>query len=156
MGFFSNLKNKLGIGGVKVDLRIPGQVAKADGVVNGSVVLTTKSDQDIVTITIKVLEVFTTGRGDDKKEKTFTLGEMNLPADFAIKTGETKDLAFSVPFKILKSDNDELKEKGGALGAIGKLGAFASAEKSEYFVEVEVDVKAAALDPSDKKAIKIV
>ncbi|MFZ1693248.1 MAG: hypothetical protein WAT74_08640 [Flavobacteriales bacterium] len=36
------------------------------------------------------------------------------------------------------------------------LGAFANAEKSEYFVEAEADVKAAALDPSDKKAIKLV
>lgn len=156
MGFFSNLKNKLGIGGVNVELRAPGQAAKADGQISGSVVLTTKSDQEIVSIKVKVLEVYTTGRGDDKKEKTYTLGEVDLPAGFAIKTGETKEIPYTVPFKILKSDNDELKEKGGAMGAIGKLGAFANAEKSEYFVEAEADVKAAALDPSDKKAIKLV
>jgi sporulation-control protein spo0M len=156
MGFFSNIKNKLGIGGVKVDLQCPGQVAKADGAVSGKVVLTTKSDQEVASGKVKVIEVYTTGRGDDKKEKTYTLGEVSLAGGFMLKTGETKELSFTVPFKILKSDSDELKEKGGALGAIGKLGAFANAEKSEYFVEAEVDVKAAALDPSDKKPIKLV
>jgi len=75
---------------------------------------------------------------------------------FAIKTGETKEIPYTVPFKILKSDSDELKEKGGALGAIGKLCAFAKAEKSEFVVEAEADVKAAALDPSDKQPIKLV
>ena len=156
MGFLSTIKNKLGIGGGKVDLQCPGQVAKADGQIVGKVVLTTKSDQEVVSIKITVIEEYSTGRGDEKTEKTFTLGELNLPGGFAIKTGETKEVPFTVPFAVLMSDNDELKAKGGALGTLGKLGAFANAEKSEYFVEAEVDVKAAALDPSDKKAVKLV
>lgn len=156
MGFFSSIKNKLGIGGVKVELQCPGQVAKADGQVVGKVVLTTKSDQEVVGIKITITEQYSTGRGDEKTEKTFTLGELNLPGGFSIKTGETKEVPFTVPFALLKSNNDELKEKGGALGTLGKLGSFANAEKSAYFVEAEVDVKAAALDPSDKKEVKLV
>ena len=73
-----------------------------------------------------------------------------------IKAGETKEVAFTLPFAMLKSSNDRLKEKGGALGAIGSIGAFANNEKSEYFVDADVDVKSAALDPSDKKQIKLV
>lgn len=156
MGFFQTIKNKLGIGGVKVTLQAPGNASKAEGKVEGKVVLTTKSDQDVVSITVKMIEEFTTGRGDDKKTKTFTLGETKITEGFTIKTGETKEVAYTLPFSALKSSNEELAEKGGALGAIGKLGAFASNEKSEYFVVAEADVKSAALDPSDKKSIRLV
>lgn len=41
------------------------------------------------------------------------------------------------------------------MGALGKMGSFADNEKSAYFVEADADVKAAALDPSDKKEIRL-
>ncbi len=156
MGFFQTIKNKLGIGGVKVNLQIPGQVAKDAGVVEGKVILTSKSDQEIVELSVELIEEYTTGRGEDKSTQKFTLGEVKVPCGFTIKSGETKEVAFTLPFAMLKSSNDRLKEKGGALGAIGSIGAFANNEKSEYFVDADVDVKSAALDPSDKKQIKLV
>lgn len=156
MGFFQTIKNKLGIGGVKVALTVPGQASKAAGSVDGKITLTTKSEQEVVSVKVKLIEEYTTGRGDDKKTKEFTLGEATVSGGFTIKPGESKELSFTLPFAIIKSNNDELKEKGGALGALGKVSAFASNEKSEYFVKVEADVKAAALDPTDRKAIKLV
>jgi len=156
MGFFQTIKNKLGIGGVKVSLQVPGQGSKSAGTVDGKITLTTKSEQEVVAVKVKLIEEYTTGRGDTKKTKEFTLGEVNVSGGFNIKPGESKELSFNLPFTILKSNNDELKEKGGALGALGKVSSFASGEKSEYFVVAEADVKSAALDPSDKKAIKLV
>lgn len=156
MGLFQSIKNKLGIGGVSVELKVPGQITKDSGIVDGVIILTTKSEQEIVSIAVKLSEDFTTGRGDEKSTKTFELGSLKLQDSFVIKPGETKEIAFSLPFSILKSNNDELKEKGGALGTIGKLGSFANNEKSAYFVEADVDVKSAALDPSDKKEVKLV
>lgn len=156
MGFFQNIKNKLGIGGAKVSLQIPGQASKAELTVSGKVSITTKSEQELVKLKVKMIEEYSTGRGDDKTTKEYTLGEVNLPLNVTIKPGETKDVEFTLPFTILKSTNDELKEKGGALGALGKVGAFANAEKSSYFVVADLDVKSAALDPSDRKPIKLV
>lgn len=156
MGIFKKFKDKLGIGGVKVQVKAPGQVAKDDGMVEGTVVLTTKSDQEIKDITVQLLEEFTTGRGDDKETKEFELGEVKLPGGFSISVGETKEIPFSLPFSLVKSNADDLKDMGGALGTIGKLGKFANNEKSRYFIDAEADVASAALDPSDKKEIKLV
>ncbi|MBN2730230.1 MAG: sporulation protein [Bacteroidales bacterium] len=156
MGFFQKMKNKMGIGGVKVQLSIPEQAPKADGSVEGKVILTSKSDQEIKKIEIKMVEEYTTGRGDDKETKELTMGEININEAMAIKEGETKEIPFSLPYTILKSNNDELKEKGGALGAIGKVGSFAKNEKSKYFIEADVDVVSAAIDPSDREEIKLV
>jgi hypothetical protein len=156
MGFIATLKNKLGIGGVKVMLHVPGQVQKSSNTFDGKVVLTTKSNQQITGLSVKLVEKYTTGRGDDKKTKEFELGTANVPCNFDIKTGETKEIPFTLNFKILKSTNDELKEKGGVVGGIGKLGAFANNEKSEYSVIASADVKSAVLDPNDIKDIKMV
>jgi len=156
MGLFKSLKNKLGIGGVKVELQVPGQVAKNAAVVDGKVILTTKSEQEIVSLEVTFLEEFTTGRGDDKEEKEFELGKVTIPVNFSIAPGETKEIPFSLPFTMINTNADDLKEMGGALGTLGKLGKYANNEKSSYFVDADVDVKSAALDPSDKKQIKLV
>ncbi|MBX2828599.1 MAG: sporulation protein [Flavobacteriaceae bacterium] len=156
MGFLKKFKDKLGIGGVKVELKVPGQVAKDSGIIEGTVVLTTKSEQEVVDITVQLLEEYATGRGDDKEEKEFELGEVKIPGGFSIAPGDTKEVPFSLPFNLVKSNADDLKEMGGALGTLGKLGKFANNEKSSYFVDAECDVKSAALDPSDKKEVKLV
>lgn len=156
MGFFQSIKNKLGIGGVKIELQIPGEASKAEGTVSGKIILTTKSEQEVKGIEVKMIEEYTTGRGEDKETKELTLGTLKLSEVFVIKPGETKEIPFTLPFSIIKSGNDELKEKGGALGALGKVSAFADNEKSKYFVDADIDVTSAALDPSEKKEIKLV
>ncbi len=156
MGFFQKIKNFLGIGGVKVELSVPGQASKEEGKIGGTVTLTSKSDQEVLTLKVKVFEEFTTGRGDDKKTKEIDLGSVELPGGFTIKAGETKEVPFDVSFEVVKSNAESLKEKGGALGALGGAAKFAKNEKSAYFVEADADVKGVALDPSDKKGIKLV
>lgn len=155
MGIFQTLKNKLGIGGVSVNLQVPGQVSKDSGNIAGKITLTTKSEQEVKELIVKMTEEYTTGRGDEKKTKEFELGIVTLPGGFTIKPGDSKEISFSLPFSVLKSDNDQLKEKGGALGALGKVASFASNEKSQYFIKAEADVAAAALDPTDKKEIRL-
>ncbi|MGB0929711.1 MAG: sporulation protein [Chitinophagales bacterium] len=156
MGFFSKVKDKLGIGGVSIKLQIPGQVAKDSGIVEGKIILTTKSEQEVIDIEVKLNEEFTTGRGDEKKSKVFELGSVKMTETFTILPGDTKEIPFAVPFTLLKSNADELSEMGGAFGAIGKLGKFTKNEKSAYFVQADVDVKSAFLDPTEKKEIRIV
>ncbi|CAL2086089.1 conserved protein of unknown function [Tenacibaculum sp. 190524A02b] len=156
MGLLQTIKNKLGIGGVKAKLTIPGQVLQSEGVVYGSVELTSKSDQEIVDMRFVFIEEFTQGRGDNQTTKNFELGETTNENSFVIKVGERKSFDFELPFQLLKSKADSLKEKGGTMGKIGSMAKFVKNEKSAYFVKVEVDVKSAALDPFDKKEIKVV
>jgi SpoOM protein len=155
MSFIDTVKNWLGLGGVKVELTVPGQVEKAAGKVSGKIVLTTKSDKLVKTIQVRCEELWSTGKGDDKQSKTLILGQIDLSGNFEMKTGEVKTLEFEVPFSIVKSKNDELKDKGGVLGGLGKMGSFLDSEKSSYSVVVDVDVDKVALDPSDRKDIRL-
>jgi hypothetical protein len=156
MAFFSKVKQFFGAGTVKVELSVPPQVPKAAGQLRGTVVVNAVSDQHVLTLTVKLTESFSTGRGEQKTEREFELGKVQVAQAFDMKTGESRSFPFVLPFEPVKSDADDLKEMGGAFGMIGKAGAFVNAEKSSFKVSAEADVKGAALDPSDDKEIELV
>lgn len=153
MAFFSKVKQFFGAGTVKVELSVPPQVPKTAGQLAGRVALNAVSDQHVLDLTVKLTETWSTGRGEEKSTREFELGKLTLAQAFDMKQGESRAFDFTLPFELIKSNADELKEKGGALGMLGKAGAFANNEKSSYKVAAEADVKGAALDPSDSKSI---
>lgn len=153
MSFFGKIKQMMGIGTVKVQIDTQPSFKVEDGVINGKINLTGKSDQEIVSLHIKLEEVYSTGSGENKKTTEITLGEMKLPGRM-MKAGETVAVDFSLPFVYGKSNNEQLSEKGGLMGGIGKLGQLANNEKSSFQIVATADVKGAALDPNDVMTLK--
>ncbi|MCK6639693.1 MAG: sporulation protein [Bacteroidia bacterium] len=153
MGFLGKIKQFFGIGTVKVNVTVPAAFSVDDPSISGTVELVAKSDQEIVSVEVKFEEKWSTGRGDDKTEKTFDLGVQKFPG-FTMKAGETKKIDYTVPFTYSKSDNDRMAEKGGVVGGLGKLSKFADGEKSTFHVVATCDIKGATFDPNDVKEVK--
>jgi hypothetical protein len=153
MGFIAKIKQFLGLGTVSVKVSGPSSFSPDDSEIKGTVVVTGKSDQIIEHVEVEFEEKFTTGRGDDAKTKEFKLGSVKL-GGFNIKAGETKTIDYVLPFSYAKTSNEELAEKGGVMGGLGKLGSFAAGEKSEFSITATVDVKGATFDPNDIIQIK--
>lgn len=153
MGFFGKIKQFFGIGTVKVTATVPPTFSVDDSHLNGTVELLAKSDQEVVSVEVKFEEKWSTGRGEEKTEKTFTLGTQKFPG-FTMKAGETKKIEYSVPFTYTKSGNDKMAEQGGVMGGLGKLSKFADAEKSTFQIVATCDVKGATFDPNDVKEVK--
>ncbi len=86
-------------------------------------------------------------------KKEFTLGEMEISKVMDIKEGEEKKVEFTLPFELMKSKNDQMKDSGGVVGALGSLGAFMDNEKSVYMIVATADVDAASIDPNDVATI---
>jgi sporulation-control protein spo0M len=156
MSFFGKIKQGLGIGTARLELEVPGQVAKAGGEVKGKVVLTGKSDQKVKSIKVRLVEEYTTGRGDDKKTREYELGALTLAEAFDLKKDERREVEFTLPFKLELSSNQSLAEQKGALGMLGKAAVFAGGEKSEFFVKATADLDKVALDPDDSKPVRLV
>lgn len=156
MGLFGAIKNKLGIGGVSIDFTVPSQIEKSAQQFSGNIKLTTKSEQEVLKVEAILKEEFSTGMGDNKTEKILELGKWTDFNSFTIKPGEVKSLDFTVHFEEIKSYLDGVSDKGGFMGGLGQAGKFLNAEKSKYFVEVNLDVKSAVLDPTEKKDVKLV
>lgn len=121
----------------------------------GKITLVAVSDQDIIEVTVNLKEVWQKGKGEDRVTKEFELGKVKLAENFAMKTGDVRVLDFQLPFETVNSRNDNLKEHGGAAGALGKVGSFLDSEKSNYWVTATADVRGAAFDPNATKEIKL-
>jgi hypothetical protein len=153
VGFFDKIKGWMNIGGVKVKIEgLNPSVKKSESQLGAKVVLTTKSDKQVLGMTYKFMLRRTKGSGDQKEVKEFTVGTASTSDTFDLKAGETKTIEFTVPYALEKT----LADMGGVLGGIGKLAAFASGEKLEYYVTAIAKVKGAAFDPSDTVWVTVV
>ena len=153
MSFFAKVKQFFGAGTVKVELSVPPSVPKFGLQLPGRVALKAHSAQHVIDVTVLLREEWDTGRGAEKKTKTFDLGKLTLAQAFDMQQGEERSLDFLLPFQVIQSNADQLKHKGGAVGMLGKAAAFANAETSRFKVIATADVKGAALDPNDIKEV---
>jgi hypothetical protein len=153
MGMLDTVKGWFNIGGVKVKIQdVNPMVPKAGNRITGKVSLTSKGDKQVVSMAYKFVLRRTSGRGEERKSKDYVLAQSKLDEPFGMKKGETKVLDFAIPYALEKS----LKDMGGMLGAIGKIGAFAAKERDEYFVTAECGVKGTAFSPSARLPVTIV
>lgn len=156
MSFFSKIKQFAGIGTLDVRVEGPASLAPTTTEVQGTVHITAKSEQQVLSVVVELREEFSSGRDEDKKEQRFVLGSLRLGEQYTLREGETRAVPFAFPIQFLKSNNDQLKERGGLLGGLGKLGALAANEKSTYKLHAVVDVKGTSLDPTGELDVKMV
>jgi hypothetical protein len=150
MGLLDTIKGWFNIGGVKVQLQdVPTKVSRAGASIGGKVVLTTKQDKHVNKLVYKLVRRRTSGRGDEKKTEEKVLAQNVVGGPLELKGGDRKVMDLSLPIALEK----ELKDVGGVLGGVGKLGAFAAGEKDEYLLIVEADVKGAAFNPSAQQRV---
>lgn len=156
MSFFGKIKQGLGIGTAKVELDVPPFFRKDGENITGKVIITAKSPQKVKSVSVRMHETYTTGRGEDKKVKEYKLGEVVLfeKDPFELRDAEVKEVEFSLPFSMKLSSSQSLAQKDGVLGALGKAAVFASSEKSDFRISVTVDLEGVALDPTDTKTIR--
>ncbi len=154
MGFFDKVKGWLNIGGVKVKIEgLNPTVKKSENQLSARVVLTTKSDKQVLGLTYKfMLRRTKKGAGDQKEVKEFNVGTASSNESFEMKAGETKTIDFTLPYALEKT----LADLGGVLGGIGKAASFLSGDKMEYYVTATAQVKGAAFDPSDTVYVTVV
>lgn len=152
---FGKVKKWLGIKGVKVELQIPTEVAAKREAIDGVLHLYSLSDQKVTRLRIKVIERYKRGRGKETLTDEYTIGIIELDKEIHITAEEPLTVDFSVPFKITKSDMEELGERNFLLKGIVSLAKTAYKARSEYRVEAEVEVDGVALDPFDKRPILI-
>lgn len=155
MSLFGKLKQMAGIGTLDVRVEGPTQFMATDAQVSGIVHITAKSEQQVLSLTVELREEYSSGRDEEKKEQRFVLGSQVFGEQYVMKEGETRAIPFTLPIKLVKSGNDTLKERGGLLGGLGKMGTWANAEKSTYKLHALVDVKGTSLDPSGELDVKM-
>jgi hypothetical protein len=152
-GCFNALKGWFNIGGVKVKFKnLDDNVRWSGNQLRGTLELSAKSDRFVAGVHFKFIQRRTTKEDGKKKTKENVLGKTSQTLNIDLRAGESRTVDFQLPYSASKS----LKDKGGLMGGVGKLAAFATGEKDEYIVIAEADVDGALTEPSDNKNVTMV
>ena len=153
MGFLDTVKGWLNIGGVSVKVEgVNPQISTGQNELTGKAILTSKSDKQVLSLSCKVVNEHTYKKDGESKTDTLVIGEQEFREGFEIKTGEMREIPFTISYFL----KEKMRNVGGALGAAAKFGALAMGDSDSYSLVVTCDVKGTALDPSAKIALKLV
>jgi sporulation-control protein spo0M len=156
MGFLDKIKQIAGIGGVKLKIQLPATINRQEGKVEGTAILTSKSKQHVENLSFELEETYITGSRENQRTQYFTCGKLTLDEAFDINSDETKNIPFSFTFHISRSENQNLQDKGGFVGTLGKIGSALNNERSVFHVKASAKVTGAILGGSDVVKVELV
>jgi hypothetical protein len=153
---FGKVKKWLGIEGVKVELMLPEMAFEEVGAVSGQLVFHSKNQQVVKSVNLKMIEKYSRGRGQDKLVDEYLLGEITLQQRIEVPADEPIAVDFTLPFQLQKSNVDEFGGKNFLTGSLVSIAKKIQAVDSVFRIEAEADVEGTALNPFDRKTVKLV
>ena len=171
MSFFKKLKNGLGVGTIKFELVVPGEIYGNSGQLEGDIVLTAKSEQlvkDVEAIFERVhtwderesVYNSTTERYEDRwvqRSHTIQLGHFMDETPFEIASDEKRTIRFVIPFQPI--DPQLASSSGGLMWSFMdsalSYGSNWRNERVYYTVRGDVDLEDVAFDKGDSKTIAV-
>ena len=152
---FGKVKKWLGIEGVKLELITPEEVNEKDGLIPGKIQFYSMNAQTVTFIKEGLNERYSRGRGKEKLADEYELGAIQMEHIVDIPEHQPVQVDFALPFNLVKSDVDEFGSKNFVFAGIAGAARLLNKVKSEYRIEAEAKVKGTALNPFDKKDIRI-
>lgn len=149
------VKKWLGIEGVKLEIVIAPEQRRRNGKVEGRLRFQSLNAQTVTSIRIALVEKYTRGRGKEKLIDEYELGEINLKQTIEVPAEEIVEIPFTLPFKLIKSEMDEFGDRNFLYGGLARAARAIQSVRSDYRLEAEAKVKGVALNPFDKKFIKL-
>lgn len=149
------VKNWLGIEGVKLELVLDERPLAFPNRLEGQIRLKSIRPQTVLSVTIVLIERYSRGRGEDRLVDEYQLGSIQLTDIIEVAPGEVVERPFSLPFERIQSDVDTFGGRNLLFNGMARLARWSRKVESEYRLEAEAEVKGVALNPFDRKSVKI-
>ena len=147
------VKKFLNIEGVKATLELPASVHSAQGAVEGILVVSTISPSTISKVSLRLLEGYSRGRGEEKLIDEYEIGNLELPLNLSLEANTSRRIAFRLPFSYTPSDMEEWGSRNFVFkGLSGLAGRFYKA-RCDFRVEATLEIPGAAVAPFCKASI---
>lgn len=153
MGFLDTVKGWLNIGGVSVTIAsVNPQIRRGRNELSGKAVLTSGAAKQVLGVRCQVVNVRTYKKDGESKTDTRVLGERQFGESFEMKSGETREMPFSVSYFL----KEHTQNVGSPVGTTSIVGALPLGRSDTYALIVSCDVKGTPLDPSARVKLKLV
>lgn len=145
-----------GIEGLKLDLELPSEFHIKDKVIAGVLRLHSKSPQTLKSVEIKLIETYQRGRGKEKRTNEYIWGKIEWNEPIFIPAAGEKIIDFRLPVTPQLSGMDEMAGKSIVHRKIAGLASMLKNASSIFHVEVSTRIEGTALNPSEKREIKLI
>ena len=152
-------KKLLGIEGVSIELKLPEVIVynnKSEvNEVKGLLLITSKSDAVIKSVSFKLVEKYERGRKGSKLINEYTVGYAEMVGPIEIQKGEFIETAFVMPYRLKFSEIDQMGQSNFLMKGVSGLLKLAKGAKSSFRIEAEAYVEGTKLHPLSQKEILI-
>ncbi|MCB0582129.1 MAG: sporulation protein [Phaeodactylibacter sp.] len=149
------VKKWLGIEGVKLELILPEEVDADSGEILGSIRFQSLNPQTVTSIKIAFIEKYARGRGKEKLIDEYELGASEIHQVIEVPAEEAVEVPFQLPFSLVRSNVDEFGRRNFLFGGLALAAKALRGVNSEFRVEAEAQVAGVALNPFDRKSIRV-
>lgn len=147
MSFFKKIKQGLGIGTAKVVLDAPNYFSRDAQEIEGNIVITAQSDQQVKSIKVSLVEKTTTTVGNEQREQRREVESVVYNEPFELKDDEVRTVPFKLPVNLGGKASMELF--GGKL----EISIGSSSQPLVLELVATVDLEGVALDPTASKYV---
>jgi sporulation-control protein spo0M len=151
----SKVKNWFGIEGVKMDILLPDDIRSVDGLFSGILVFNALTTQEVLNVTVKMVERYGRGRGSERLVNEYVLGELVIDKSIIIEANIETKLSFAFSFKYVTAPIDDFAKKNILFKGMANVAKKMSKVNSEFRIEAEAKVKGTALNPFVQKFFQL-
>jgi hypothetical protein len=151
----NKVKNWFGIEGVKMDILLPDDIRSVDGLFSGILVFNALTTQEVLNVTVKMVERYGRGRGSERLVNEYVLGELVIDKSIIIEANIETKLSFAFSFKYVTAPIDDFAKKNILFKGMANVAKKMSKVNSEFRIEAEAKVKGTALNPFVQKFFQL-
>ena len=144
----------MGVEGTKLRLHVLPSYPHDVATINGEIEAYSKSPQKILSIEIKLYEVYSHGRGDEKRIDEYLLGTWTSNESFWIDDQKPQLQLFKLSFDPVQSNMDKIASKGPLRRGLVQLAKSMKGVSSDYRLEAEAVVEGLKWKPFTKTKIQ--
>jgi len=148
------VKKWFGIEGLKIGLILKETYKRKEGKIQGSVVMESMNDEEIISLHIKIIEKYSRGRGKSKLIDEYTMGELILDGPFYVQANEITELDFNCHIREHVSEMDMLERGNFLYSGVAKVAKFIKKASSTDRIEAEAKVKGTKFNPFAKENLE--
>jgi hypothetical protein len=151
---FSAFKNLFNIDSVKLRFKVLETYPLTVETLNGEIELRCNHAQTITELSVRLIEIYTRGRGNEKRIDEYEMGIWKHTAPIQLRGDSPQAILFKIPFKFVESRMDSLANSNFLMRGLIGLAKNLKGVESEYELIAEATVADAKLRPFAKTRIK--
>ena len=138
---FQRFKKWIGVNQVKIKFNTLPVYPSSVETLNGELIFYAQDEQEIESFTLVLSEVYTRGRGQNKRIDEYTLGKETINEPILLSPKQPHRYLFKLPFQFNMSNMDKIGKKNLITRQISRLAKSMKGVQSDFSLQIEAKIR---------------